>query len=127
MNYIKIKSFEVKMNYIFQDEKNKNQNIIHLEFIINDKHMLLYPCYEENLKEILNNFNDIIKGKNKTITLLFNENYNFLKFEKNFIEFSLLNETNKNNIRINQEFKMIFENNNIVRNGLRNFILKYNL
>ena len=125
--YIKVKNFDISSSYVYKDEQQKENNILHIQFIINHIHNFVFPCYEENIVDIISDFKDIIKGKSKTLSLNFNNNYNFIKFEKNYVEISLLNELIYENIRINQENKISFENNNIIRNSMRDFILRNNL
>lgn len=104
-------------------EQNKNPDIVHFVIKINDFDYFRFPYYKSNISSLNNSFKHIINGKDKTIDLNFNLNYNLIKFEKDRIMISLLNE-NTNVSELVQEFRIFFENNSIVRNALREFIHK---
>lgn len=115
-SYLPVKNFEVSV------EKINNSAIVYLVFKINDYNYFRFPYYEENVHpDLVDNFKHIVNGKDKTIDLNFNLNYNLIMFQKDHFIISLMNENN-NSIKLIQEFRIIFENNSIVRNGLRKFI-----
>jgi len=115
-SYLPVKNFEVSI------EKIEDSTIVYLVFKINDFNYFRFPYYGENVQtDLVDNFKHIVNGKEKTIDLNFNLNYNLIMFQKDHFMISLMNENNEI-MKLIQEFRIIFENNAIVRNGLRKFI-----
>lgn len=114
--YLPVKNFEVSI------DKIENSDIVYLVFKINDYNYFRFPYYGENVQtDLVENFRHIVNGKEKTIDLNFNLNYNLIMFQKDNFSIFLMNENN-NSLKLIQEFRIIFENNSIVRNGLRKFM-----
>jgi len=97
-------------------------DIFHLVLKINNFQYFRFPCLTKNIENnLIVVFNNIIKGKEKIIDLNFNSNYNLIQFQKDIFSIFMLNSVDN----ITQELKIVFENNSIVRNGLRTFVNNY--
>ena len=124
MSYTEIKDFEVLS--VPYEESN---DIISLQFKINGRNFITFPFYIKNIEnEIINKFKKAINGKSTTIDLrLNNEYYALLQINKdNFIFNTLINiNQGPNQTILTHEFYQVFDNNNIFRNALRNFISYY--
>jgi hypothetical protein len=103
-------------------DKDYNRNdIIYLVFKINNLNYFRFPYYLNNINILIKNFEDIINGKERDISLNITgdiNNYNLIIFKKEYFAFSLLSK----NCNLNQEIRLYFENNSLVRNALRVFI-----
>ncbi len=110
-------------NFELTIEKNEERiDLVHLVIKINNLQYFRFPCLTKNIENnIINVFKHVIEGKEKIVDLNFNFNYNLIQFQKDMISIFLLNSVNN----VTQELKVIFENNSIVRNGLRAFIDNY--
>jgi hypothetical protein len=118
---IKVNSFNVSLNSI-----QTSVDMYHLFFNINDGNYFSFPCSFDNFnKYIINDIDKIISGKEKTIDLKFNYNYNMIQFNKDTIRFFMMNDNSTTIPPIEQEISIIFENNNIVRNSLRTFVTNF--
>jgi hypothetical protein len=114
---IPVNSFELSI-----DKFEERIELVHLVLKINGFQYFRFPFYTINIENnLIDVFNHIIKGKEKTVDLNFNSNYNLIQFQKDTITIFLLNSVDT----ITQELKIVFENNSIVRNGLRKFIDNY--
>ena len=114
--YLPVKKFEVNI------EKINESDFVYLVIKINDYNYFRFPYNESNIAtDLIENFKHIINGKDKTIGMNNGLNYNLIMFQKDHFTFSLMNENN-DSIKLIQEFRLVFENNSIVRNGLRTFI-----
>ncbi len=117
--YLPVKKFEVDI------EKINDSDFVYLVLKINDYNYFRFPYNNSNIvSDLIENFKHIINGKEKTIGLSYGLNYNLIMFQKDHFTFSLMNENN-DSVKLIQEFRLIFENNSIVRNGLRKFIDDY--
>ena len=115
---IKVTSFNVSLNSI-----QNSDDMYHLFFNINDGNYFSFPCCIDKFnKYIIDDIDNIISGKEKTIDLKFNYNYNMIQFNKDTIRFFMMNDNSTTIPPITQEISIIFENNNIVRNSLRDFL-----
>lgn len=117
LTFIQVQNFELLI------EKNEERtDLVHLVLKINNLQYFRFPYYIINIENNLIKFlKDVIDGKEKTVDLNFNSNYNLIQFQKDMFIIFLLNDDNT----ITQELKLFFENNSIVRNGLRLFIDNY--
>ena len=117
LTFIPVQNFELLI------EKNEERtDLVHLVLKINNLQYFRFPYYIINIENNLIKFlKDVIDGKEKTVDLNFNSNYNLIQFQKDIFIIFLLNDDNT----ITQELKLFFENNSIVRNGLRLFIDNY--
>ena len=114
---IPVSSFEISI-----DKFNERIDMVHLVLKINNLQYFRFPYYVKNIENnLIDVFKHIIKGKEKTVDLNFNSNYNLIQFQKDIITIFLLNSVDE----ITQELKIVFENNSIARNGLRTFINNY--
>ncbi len=117
--YLPIKNFEVNI------EKINETDFVYLVIKINDYNYFRFPYNGSNIiSDLIENFKHIINGKEKTIGMNDGLNYNLIMFQKDHFTFSLMNENN-DSVKLIQEFRLVFENNSIVRNGLRKFIDNY--
>ena len=124
MSYTEIKEFEVLAVPYFD-----RIDVISLQFKINGRNFITFPFYIKNIQtEIIDKFKKAINGKLITIDLrLDNEYYALLQINKDNFVFNILNSIHQgpNQVSLTQEFYQIFDNNNIFRNALRNFISDY--
>ena len=103
--------------------KNYNSdNIIVLEFYLNNSNFINFPFYKKNIyTELISKFKKVIDGKEVTINLNFENDEktsNILQFEKDYVLFNIVRTIDN----FNSEIYLKCENNSIVRNELRNFI-----
>jgi hypothetical protein len=102
-----------------------SNDIIILEFYLNNSNFMNFPFYKKNiLEEIILKFKKVIDGKQSVINLNFQNDMNtsnILQFEKDYILFNIVRTINN----FTSEIYLKCENNSIVRNELRNFIDNY--
>jgi hypothetical protein len=108
-------------NFEISIEKDYNRNdIVYLILKINNLNYFRFPYFLVNVENVLiQSFEHIINGKDSVIDLNLDiKNYNLLIFNKEYFTISLLGKDDN----LNQECRIVFENNSIVRNALRIFI-----
>jgi hypothetical protein len=124
MSYTEIKDFEV-LTVPYEGRID----VISLQFRINGRNFITFPFYVKNIQsEIIDKFEKAINGKSITIDLrLNNEYYALLQINKDNFLFNTLNSIvqGPNQMALTHEFYQVFDNNNIFRNSLRNFISEY--
>jgi hypothetical protein len=102
-----------------------SNDIIVLEFYINNSNFINFPFYKKNIfEELILKFKKVIDGKQSVINLNFinDENTsNILQFEKDYVLFNIVRTINN----FTSEIYLKCENNSIVRNEIRNFIDNY--
>ena len=103
LTFIPVQNFELLI------EKNEERtDLVHLVLKINNLQYFRFPYYIINIENNLIKFlKDVIDGKEKTVDLNFNSNYNLIQFQKDMFIIFLLNDDNT----ITQELKLFFENN----------------
>jgi hypothetical protein len=118
--YLPVTQFEI----IYED----NGDIVNLTFKINNGNFFMFPYYKKNIKvEIIDKFFKIIEGQKTSINLSFDSELqkhqsNILEFNNEYIVYNIVQSYGNNLI---QESYFVFENNSIVRNGLRKFVYNY--
>ena len=112
-----VKSFEISILNI-----PNRIDVVYLNFTINDFTHFKFPCYSFEIDKIMiKDFKHIINGDEKTLDLHFETLYNLIEFKKEYFSVYLMNSSND----LFQEHEIVFENNSIVRNGIRTFINNY--
>jgi hypothetical protein len=114
MYLIPIKEIKIKISNYLQDNY-----ISSLDIFINNTSFLTFPIYNKNINDIIKKFENILLGKDVFLDLTMSEDIsNIIKIDKESILFNTIKSINK----IHQESYLKFENNNIFRNEIRNFI-----
>lgn len=120
MSLLPIKSFDIQLL-----QEPNHTNIRTLFFLINKIHFFTFPCYYDDfLRNIEPSLRELTLGKKKTKTLdlNFNFNYNQIQFKENYILFSTINTNTTLTPSLHQEVYIKFENNDIVKNALHDFV-----
>lgn len=133
MKLLSINNFDIYFNGFQEFDISERIDVFELKFIINENIILNFPLYKKTIKhDIIQKFEDVLNGKNVCINLNMLENldhhfqnYNYLNINKEYFE--IISQTIYNNTEyklpypINSQMK--FENNNIFRNSLRDFLI----
>lgn len=118
MPYINsVKNFEITITNI-----PNRIDVAYLNFRVNDFNHFKFPCYSYEVgKNMIKDFKHIINGDEKTLDLHFETLYNLIQFKKDYFAVYLMNRSDD----LFQEHEIVFENNSIVRNGIRMFMNNY--
>ncbi len=132
MKLLSISKFDIYFNGLGDFDISKRIDIFELKFVINENITLFFPFFKKSLKNyLIPNFENILLGKEVCINLNMMENIDkyfqndsLLKINNEYIEFLFQKEYSNTEYQLPTpfSFELKFENNNIFRNGLREFL-----